>query len=968
MHCQKSEFANSEDFDADMLGISIYLFFDKSVHKVILGQTYLNTNNPMKPHFVYLLAVITLPAFSQNKTLGVGTTTNNPNAALHVESPTNNQGFLMPRLSSVQRNAIPLATPDAGLMVYDNVINKPYFWDGASWQPAAGLAFPFAATDGSATSSFSITNTAGGFASTFLNSGTGSAAQFTNSNVASTSSTLTALNFGNGNSIEADNTVYVVHNGMRGAGDFRTTNASSSATTLNVQNFGGGYTFHTQSMGTSSALSAYNSDPTNTSTVIWGVHDGLGPVATFQITNALNASPAIDITHSGTGNAITANAPIEATAFIGDGSQLTNLPATESGWSLGGNSGTTAGTDFIGTTDANELVFKANNVEVMRIYTSGQIGIGDVPVSAKLAVGSTTNTIGVHASLNTSTGGQNRGLSAHVAGNSAQNYGVYGTGEVTGTSSGAIGVYGDVVGTGSQDAVGVMGVTNNFLITSGTAYGLFGSSSGSSTTNWAGYFDQGDVHITNSLSVGTPGTFGSSGQVLTSQGAGTAPIWANSAGWNLSGNTGSGSEFIGTTNDQPLTFRVNNQTAGQVSESTSANTFLGYQSGLNHTGTQTTAVGFRALFSNSTGAGNTAVGFETIFSGTTSNWNTAVGWHALSINGSGNANTGVGYNANATNASGSNNTAIGYGALSSNTSGDNTAVGYNALLANTTGSGNTALGHNANVGSSNLTNATAIGANALVNTNNTIMLGSTGTYVTVGGSVPQAMVTANHNGTADPAATFGITNPSNSDAAIYAATSGAGHAVEFANLNAGNGNSVVSISNSGTGPSLFATGEVIANKYSVNANNPSSNVDIIQGGTGSAGTFQIANVGNGTASLVATTNGTGSGVVVNVTNGTNTQPGIEINYSGTGIGLSMNGGSLKYSTATISATGTITVKAGVYRITGPAGSYTLPSAIEGETCLVFNNTAGGLSGDLTNVASGTVRQFVFIAGAWRIVN
>ena len=154
----------------------------------------------------------------------------------------------------------------------------------------------------------------------------------------------------------------------------------------------------------------------------------------------------------------------------------------------------------------------------------------------------------------------------------------------------------------------------------------------------------------------------------------------------------------------------------------------------------------------------------------------------------------------------------------------------------------------------------------------------------------------------------------------------------------------------------------------MNANNSSSNVDIIQGGTGSAGTFQIANVGNGTASLVATTNGTGSGIVVNVTNGSNTQPGIEINHSGPGIALSMNGGSLKYSTATISATGTITIKAGVYRITGPAGSYTLPSAIEGETCLVFNNTAGGLSGDLSNVGSGTVRQFVFIAGAWRIVN
>jgi hypothetical protein len=965
MHCQKSEFANSEDFDADMLDISIYLFFDKSVHKVILGQTYLNTNNPMKPHFVYFLAVITLPAFSQNKTLGVGTATNNPNAALHVESPTNNQGFIMPRLSSAQRNAIPLATPDAGLMVYDNVINKPYFWDGASWQPSAGLAFPFAATDGSAASSFSITNTGSGFASTFMNSGTGSAAQFTNSNVASTSSTLTALNFGNGNSIEADNTVYVVHNGMRGAGDFRTTNASSSATTLNVQNFGGGYTFHTQSMGSSSALSAYNSDPTNTSTVIWGVHDGLGPVATFQITNALNASPAIDITHSGTGNAITANAPIEATAFIGDGSQLTNLPAGN-GWSLGGNSGTTAGTDFIGTTDANELVFKANNVEAMRIYTSGQVGIGGIPAAAKLAVESTTNTLGVYGNIQVTSADQNKGVWGNASGSTTQNFGVYGSADLAG-SNGAIGVYGEGVGAGSADAFGLYGVTNTFTATTGKTYGVYASAVNGST-NWAGYFNDGDVHIKNKISLGTDGTFGTTGQVLTSQGSGSAPVWANVSAWTFAGITGSGSEFIGTTNDQPLNFRVNNQTAGQVGNSSSANTFFGYQSGLNHTGTQTTAVGFRALFSNSTGTGNTAVGFETIFTGTGSNFNTAVGWHALSATNNGNANTGVGYNANAANASGNNNTAIGYGALSVNLAGNNTAVGYQALQGNSTGTDNTAIGYNANVAASNLTNATAIGANASVNTNNTIMLGSIGTSVAIGGSGVQAMLTANHNGTADPAAVFGVTNPSNSDAALYAATSGSGHAVEFANLNAGNGNSVVSISNSGTGPSLFATGEVIANKYSVNANNTSSNVDIIQGGTGSAGTFQIANGTNATAALVATTNGTGSGVVVNVTNGSNTQPGIEINYSGSGIGLSMNGGSLKYSTATISATGTITVKAGVYRITGPAGSYTLPSAIDGETCLVFNNSGFGLSGDLSAVANGAVRQFVFIAGAWRIVN
>ena len=57
--------------------------------------------------------------FAQNKTLGVGVATPNPNAALHVESPTGNQGFIMPRLTSSQREAmIPLLTAaDKGLML-----------------------------------------------------------------------------------------------------------------------------------------------------------------------------------------------------------------------------------------------------------------------------------------------------------------------------------------------------------------------------------------------------------------------------------------------------------------------------------------------------------------------------------------------------------------------------------------------------------------------------------------------------------------------------------------------------------------------------------------------------------------------------------------------------------------------------------------------------------------------------------
>jgi hypothetical protein len=55
-------------------------------------------------------------------------------------------------------------------------------------------------------------------------------------------------------------------------------------------------------------------------------------------------------------------------------------------WSLIGNSGTTAGTHFIGTTDAVDLVFKTNNAEGMRITSAGNIGIGTSEPNTSLDV------------------------------------------------------------------------------------------------------------------------------------------------------------------------------------------------------------------------------------------------------------------------------------------------------------------------------------------------------------------------------------------------------------------------------------------------------------------------------------------------------------------------------------------------------------------------------------------------------
>ncbi len=63
-----------------------------------------------------------------------------------------------------------------------------------------------------------------------------------------------------------------------------------------------------------------------------------------------------------------------------------SLSAVSGVWSLMGNSGTIAGTNFIGTTDLQDLVFKTNNIETMRLLNTGNLGIGTAAPWARLEV------------------------------------------------------------------------------------------------------------------------------------------------------------------------------------------------------------------------------------------------------------------------------------------------------------------------------------------------------------------------------------------------------------------------------------------------------------------------------------------------------------------------------------------------------------------------------------------------------
>ncbi len=74
--------------------------------------------------------------YSQNS-VGIGVNNPSPNAVLHLASPGNNQGLIIPKLTTAQRTATTflnnLTTNDSGLIVFDITANAYYYWSGTAW-------------------------------------------------------------------------------------------------------------------------------------------------------------------------------------------------------------------------------------------------------------------------------------------------------------------------------------------------------------------------------------------------------------------------------------------------------------------------------------------------------------------------------------------------------------------------------------------------------------------------------------------------------------------------------------------------------------------------------------------------------------------------------------------------------------------------------------------------------------------
>ncbi len=81
-----------------------------------------------------LFSLLITPLYAQ-QSVGIGTNTPNPNAVLQLVSPGQNQGFLLPKLTTGQITSLglTLVAADKGLQVYDSLLQQIRYWDGSSW-------------------------------------------------------------------------------------------------------------------------------------------------------------------------------------------------------------------------------------------------------------------------------------------------------------------------------------------------------------------------------------------------------------------------------------------------------------------------------------------------------------------------------------------------------------------------------------------------------------------------------------------------------------------------------------------------------------------------------------------------------------------------------------------------------------------------------------------------------------------
>lgn len=295
----------------------------------------------------------------------------------------------------------------------------------------------------------------------------------------------------------------------------------------------------------------------------------------------------------------------------------TDLPdsvsTTRFAWLGTGNTGTTAGTNFIGTIDSIDFVIKTNNTERVRVLaTTGKVGIGVSP-TAFLDVLGTTEQVRI--------------------GYDVSNY--YST---TVSSTGLV----------SYNAVG-SGAGFRFL---DQVYNLGGG-------GIAGNAAFGISALIGNTTGANNAAFGERALVLNTTGSGNIAVGYDTLSSNLIGN------YCVAIGNAVLAANTANNNIGiggfalQTNVSGIENVAIGYTAGQSITQNYNIAIGTNALKAGGGNGGCVALGYNAL-TVATAQYNVGIGFGSGAANTSGVSNTYVGTSAGTTNITGDANVFVGY--------------------------------------------------------------------------------------------------------------------------------------------------------------------------------------------------------------------------------------------------------------------------------------------------------------------